>query len=117
MEVEADKESLYSDGIDFAVDGLEDASKYPFLIAEMLSRGWTDTEVTGLMGGNLLRVMDDVDKTAKGMADLKPSPAIFEERKDLPMDQEEYLPDVVAKYLRERTKAGTLPPGFRRLPA
>lgn len=84
----------------------------------MLSRGWTDDEVIGLMGGNLMRVMDEVDQTARKMEaeGLGPSPAIYEERKDLPMDEEEYLPEVVVKYLRHHTKAGTLPAGFRSLP-
>jgi hypothetical protein len=69
------------------------------------------------MGGNLMRVMDDVDATAAEMEKqgLKPSPAIWQDRKDLPMDKEEELPEVVRKYLKEKTKAGTLRPGLREL--
>ena len=47
--------------------GLEDATTYPSLIAEMISRDWSDSEIIGLMGGNLMRVMDDVDQVAKEM--------------------------------------------------
>lgn len=70
------------------------------------------------MGGNLMRVMDEVDQTSTQMEveGLGPSPAIYEERKDLPMDAEADLPEVVVKYLRKHTKAGTLPSGFRSLP-
>jgi membrane dipeptidase len=39
------------------VQGLEDVSKYPYLLAELVSRGWTDTELRGLVGGNVLRVL------------------------------------------------------------
>ena len=107
-----------ADGIDRAVDGLEDATKYPHLIAEMIRRGWSDSEVIGLMGGNLMRVMDDVDEVARQMLaeGAKPSPAIFDGRTDLPMDKEEDLPEVVVKYLRDQTKKGTLPAGLRSLP-
>lgn len=65
-----------------------------------------------------MRVMDDVDEVAKRMEEegAKPSPAIFEGRKDLPMDKEEDLPEVVVKYLRDRTAKGTLPAGLRSLP-
>lgn len=107
-----------ADGIDFAVNGLEDATKYPDLIAEMIRRGWSDSEVIALMGGNIMRVMDEVDEVTKQMAaqGLGPSPAIFEGRTDLPMDKEDDLPEVVVKYLRDKTKKGTLPPGIRSLP-
>jgi membrane dipeptidase len=83
----------------------------------MISRNWTDEEVIGLMGGNLLRVMDEVDQTAHEMEKqgLKPSPAIWEDRKDLPMDEEKELPEVVRKYLREKTADGTLRAGLREL--
>lgn len=45
------------DGITETVQGLEDVSKYPYLLAELVSRGWTDTELRGLVGGNVLRVL------------------------------------------------------------
>jgi membrane dipeptidase len=45
------------DGITTVVRGLEDVSTYPQLIAELLRRGWTDTDVGKLAWHNLLRVM------------------------------------------------------------
>lgn len=41
--------------------GLEDVSKYPDLIAELLRRNWTETEVRGLLAENLLRVFSAVE--------------------------------------------------------
>jgi membrane dipeptidase len=45
--------------------GLEDASKFPFAIAELVRRGWSDKALIKLMGGNFLRVWGDVLKAAK----------------------------------------------------
>jgi len=99
------------------VKGLEDATTYPSLIAEMISRDWSDSEIIGLMGGNLMRVMDDVDQVAKEMeeAGMKASPAILEDRLDLPMEKDHELPTVVSKYLRQKTKEGTLRAGLRQV--
>jgi len=36
------------------------------------------------MGGNLLRVMDEVDEVAKRAEHTPPSPEIYEKRTDLP---------------------------------
>lgn len=45
------------DGIDKGPGGLEDVSRYPFLFAELMSRGWTESDLELVAGGNLLRVM------------------------------------------------------------
>jgi microsomal dipeptidase-like Zn-dependent dipeptidase len=42
--------------------GLEDVSKYPDLIAELLRRNWTEVEVRGVLSDNLLRVFSEVEK-------------------------------------------------------
>lgn len=47
--------------------GLEDVSTYPALLAEMMRRGWSDAEVAGLAGGNVLRVMERAEQVAKAM--------------------------------------------------
>jgi membrane dipeptidase len=39
--------------------GLEDASKFPYVIAELIRRGWSDKALVKLMGGNFLRVWAD----------------------------------------------------------
>ena len=44
--------------------GLEDVSRYPYLTAELLRRGYTDQQVEKIIGGNFLRVMRQVEGTA-----------------------------------------------------
>lgn len=43
-------------------DGLEDVSKYPDLVAELLRRGWTDDDIKNALGKNLLRVFGEVER-------------------------------------------------------
>jgi membrane dipeptidase len=45
------------DGITTVVQGLEDVSTYPALIAELLRRGYTDEDIRKIAGRNILRVM------------------------------------------------------------
>ncbi|KAK8845624.1 hypothetical protein IAR55_006340 [Kwoniella newhampshirensis] len=71
-------------GISAAVKGMEDVSKWPNLIQELLYRGWAESEIQGVMGGNLLRVMEEVEKVKLELRDTPPSPAIYEKRRDLP---------------------------------
>ena len=54
-------------------DGLEDASKYPNLVAELWSRGWSTDEMRGVLGGNLMRIMDKVDEVSERMKGERPS--------------------------------------------
>ncbi|KIW52315.1 hypothetical protein PV05_07961 [Exophiala xenobiotica] len=72
------------DGMYTSVEGQEDASKYPHLVAELLSRGWTEDEMRDVMGGNLMRVMDEVDALKERLKDELPSSAVWEKRTDLP---------------------------------
>ncbi|CAM1507788.1 Fc.00g046360.m01.CDS01 [Cosmosporella sp. VM-42] len=72
------------DGMYLTVSGLEDATKYPNLVAELLSRGWSREEMRGVLGGNLMRVMDKVDAVSEGLRNELPSSAIWEARMDLP---------------------------------
>ncbi|MGW7525550.1 dipeptidase [Streptomyces sp. NPDC054783] len=44
---------------------LADASRYPHLIAELLQRGWSDTELALLTWGNVQRVLRSADFTAR----------------------------------------------------
>ncbi|XP_035275413.1 dipeptidase 1 [Anguilla anguilla] len=50
------------DGVTRVPQGLEDVSKYPDLVAELLRRGWNDSEVKAALGENLLRVFREVEK-------------------------------------------------------
>jgi membrane dipeptidase len=52
------------DGIEHVPVGLEDVSRFPFLFAELIRRGWNDTDLQKLAGRNLLRVMHQAEATA-----------------------------------------------------
>jgi membrane dipeptidase len=53
------------DGITTVVQGLEDVSTYPQLIAELLRRGWTDADIGKLTWHNLMRVMRANEKSVQ----------------------------------------------------
>ncbi|KAL6082912.1 hypothetical protein STEG23_002606 [Scotinomys teguina] len=55
------------DGVTELPKGLEDVSKYPDLIAELLRRNWTDIEVKGVLANNLLRVFSQVEQVSNKM--------------------------------------------------
>lgn len=71
------------DGILSVPAGLEDASKYPYLIAELIKRGWTDEAVIGLAGGNLIRTFQTIENVANDKDDLPPDTYIYGKRADL----------------------------------
>jgi len=50
------------DGIEKTPEGLEDSRCYPVITRGLLERGYTDKEVTDIMGGNVLRFMEQVFK-------------------------------------------------------
>ncbi len=62
------------DGIDVPPEGLEDVSKYPNLIAELLRRGWSDEDAMKVIGVNLLRVMKEAELAAERLQ-LERSPS------------------------------------------
>ena len=45
------------DGTTQVTEGLEDVSTYPALFAELLRRGWSESDCHALAGGNILRVL------------------------------------------------------------
>jgi len=53
------------DGITEVPVGLEDVSKFPDLIAELLRRGWTEADVKKVAGLNILRVMREAERVAR----------------------------------------------------
>ncbi len=55
------------DGISSVPVGLEDVSKFPDLIAELLRRGWTEADVKKVAGLNMLRVLRDAERVAREM--------------------------------------------------
>ncbi|HVH66672.1 MAG TPA: dipeptidase [Gemmatimonadales bacterium] len=59
--------------------GLEDVSRYPYLTAELLRRGYTDAEVKQVLGLNLLRVMREGEHVAQRLQRTRgPSTATIE---------------------------------------
>jgi membrane dipeptidase len=56
------------DGVEAVVEGLEDVSKYPALTAELLRRGYSEPDVTKILGGNILRVMRRAEQVAAEQA-------------------------------------------------
>lgn len=52
--------------------GLEDVSKYPDLVAELLRRRWTEEEVRGALANNLLRVFEAVEQVRRGRCTRPP---------------------------------------------
>ncbi|HMI00701.1 MAG TPA: dipeptidase [Bradyrhizobium sp.] len=53
------------DGITEVPVGLEDVSKFPDLIAELLRRGWSEADVQKVAGLNTLRVMREAERVAR----------------------------------------------------
>lgn len=49
---------------DFLTKQLEDCSKYPNLIYELLSRNYSEEDIKKIMGGNMLRVWKEVENVA-----------------------------------------------------
>ncbi len=55
------------DGISSVPVGLQDVSKFPDLIAELLRRGWTEVDVKKVAGLNTLRVLREAERVAGEM--------------------------------------------------
>jgi membrane dipeptidase len=53
------------DGIDSAPRGMEDVSKLPTLVRELARRGYSETDLEKILGGNLLRVMRRVEDVSR----------------------------------------------------
>ena len=56
------------DGMPPGPVGLEDVSSYPALFVELLKRGYSDDDIAKIAGGNILRVMQDVEWVAERIA-------------------------------------------------
>ncbi|MDB6028317.1 MAG: rane dipeptidase [Verrucomicrobiales bacterium] len=55
------------EGFSHPPDGLEDVSKYPNLLAELLRRGYSKDEIKKIAGQNVLRVMHQAEKVSAAM--------------------------------------------------
>jgi membrane dipeptidase len=52
------------DGVPFLPQGLDGVEDYPALLVEMQRRGWSDADIAGLAGANLLRVLRAAERVA-----------------------------------------------------
>lgn len=66
------------DGIPSTPEGLEDVSKYPDLVAELLRQGVSDEDAAKVVGGNILRVWKAIDAVALDLQ-AKGTPALEDE--------------------------------------
>lgn len=60
------------DGIEFGPDGLEDTSKFPFLFAELIHRGWSDADLRKLAGENVLRAFRQAERVSQRLRQSRP---------------------------------------------
>ncbi|MEU3333894.1 dipeptidase [Streptomyces sp. NPDC006668] len=68
------------DGTAFTPDGLNDVSGYPNLVAELLARGWSSSDLAKLTWQNAVRVLGAAEDVARGLqATRGPSNATIEE--------------------------------------
>ncbi len=72
------------DGIPATPVGLEDVSRYPALLEELLRRGWSDGDVKKVAGLNVLRVMREVERVAARLQKERPASDARIEELDAP---------------------------------
>jgi membrane dipeptidase len=61
------------DGLPVLPQGMDGVDAYPRLFAELIRRGWTDSNLAKLAGGNILRVMEGAEAAARRMKNLLPA--------------------------------------------
>ncbi|KAM4744099.1 dipeptidase 2 [Anableps anableps] len=61
------------DGGDSFPEGLEDVSKYPVIIQELLKRKWKEEELADVLRNNFLRVFEEVEMVRDQLSWKKPS--------------------------------------------
>ncbi len=67
-------------GSDDMPAGLEDTSKFPDLFAELIRRGWSDSDLKKLAGENILRALRKAEATAHRLRKIRPaSTALIED--------------------------------------
>ncbi|KAK2819866.1 hypothetical protein Q7C36_021512 [Tachysurus vachellii] len=65
------------DGASGFPQGLEDVSKYPALIGELLRREWSEVELAGVLRFNFLRVFENVEKIRDELRNTLPSEIVI----------------------------------------
>jgi membrane dipeptidase len=74
------------DGIGTTPEGLNAVDKFPALLVELARRGWTDSELAAVAGGNMLRVMRETESVAKRLQKTKLPSALTIDGKPLVAD-------------------------------
>jgi membrane dipeptidase len=68
------------DGGELMPVGMEDVSRFPYLVAQLLRRGYGDDDVLAIAGGNILRVMRGAEAVASRLqSERPPSEATIEQ--------------------------------------
>jgi membrane dipeptidase len=68
---------FYDDGSASMASGLENVTRYPFLFAELLRRGYSDEDVLKIAGRNHLRAMRRMEQVAAELRRSEP-PLVLE---------------------------------------
>jgi membrane dipeptidase len=67
------------DGVTSLPTGMEDVSRFPWLTAELLRRGYSEADVRKVLGGNVIRVMRQAEQTAERLQrERGPSQAVID---------------------------------------
>jgi membrane dipeptidase len=73
------------DGITSTPEGLESVAAYPRVFAELIRRGYTDEQLEGIAGLNVLRVMRKAEAVAARLQKERPASDARMEEMDKPM--------------------------------
>ena len=65
------------DGIPDTPEGLTGVETYPALLGELMRRGWSDSDIAALAGGNLLRALAAAEAVAASSKGLAPTATVF----------------------------------------
>ena len=70
------------DGVTSVPQGLEDVSQYPMLTAELVLREYSDEDILKVLGGNVLRVMREVESIAQQLQRNQGPSEVLQEETD-----------------------------------
>jgi membrane dipeptidase len=73
------------DGITSTPEGMESVAAYPVLFAELIRRGYTDEQLKGIAGLNVLRVMRKAEAVAARLQKERPASDVRIEEVDKPL--------------------------------
>lgn len=59
------------DGVSLLPEGLEDVSGYPLITEELLSRGYSETDIRKILGGNAIRALREAENYSRSVIRLK----------------------------------------------